>query len=275
MTYKLILTDIDGTLLNKDRKLSELTKEVFQQLQKKVPVVLISSRMPQAMRHLQHDLHIAHQPLICYNGGLVLIDNQVVSSTEIPLEIIKNLDQFNQRINCHLSLYNGEDWYVPVMDQWAKREENNTQVSPEILSNPEVIKKWEEEGKGAHKIMCMGEEKQIDLITDFLSKNFQQKLHLYRSKPTYLEIANREVSKLTAIKILLDKHFQLTLEECVAFGDNFNDFEMLQAVGMGIAVGNAKPEILEIANEITLHGKEDGVARSLQNLFGLSDQSKL
>lgn len=270
MTYKLIFTDIDGTLLNKDRELSVLTKEVFQQLQKKVPIVLISSRMPQAMRHLQHDLHIAHQPLICYNGGLVLIDNQVVSSTEIPLEIIKDLNQFNQRINCHLSLYNAEDWYVPAMDHWAKREENNTQVSPEILSNQEVIKKWEEEEKGAHKIMCMGKEEHIDLITDFLSKNFQEKLHLYRSKPTYLEIANREVSKLTAIKILLDRHFQLTLEECIAFGDNFNDFEMLQAIGMGIAVGNAKPEILEIANEITLHGKEDGVARSLQNLFGLS-----
>ncbi len=270
MTYKLIFTDIDGTLLNKDRKLSELTKEVFQQLQKNVPVVLISSRMPQAMRHLQHDLHIAHQPLICYNGGLVLLDNQVVSSTEIPLEIIKSLDQFNQRIHCHLSLYHGEDWYVPAMDQWAKREENNTQVTPEIMPNPEVIKRWEQEQKGAHKIMCMGEEEHIDLITDFLSQHFQQKLHLYRSKPTYLEIANREVSKLTAIQVLLDNHFHITLEECIAFGDNFNDFEMLKAVGRGIAVGNAKPEILQIANEITLHGKEDGVARSLQNLFGLS-----
>lgn len=270
MTYNLIFTDIDGTLLNKDRKLSELTKAVIQQLQKSVPVVLISSRMPQAMQHLQHDLHIAHQPLICYNGGLVLIDNKVVSSTEIPLEIIKSLHNFNQEINCHLSLYNGENWYVPAMDQWAKREENNTQVRPEVLSNSEVIQKWEQEKKGAHKIMCMGEEEHIDLITDFLSRNFQKEIHLYRSKPTYLEIANREVSKLTAIKILLDGHFKSTLKECIAFGDNYNDYEMLKAVGMGVAVGNAKPEILEIANEITHHGKEDGVALSLKKLFELS-----
>lgn len=270
MSYKLIFTDIDGTLLNKDRKLSELTKKVFQQLQKDVPVVLISSRMPQAMRHLQQDLHIAHQPLICYNGGLVLIDNKMVSSTEIPLSIIKSLHDFNQKIECHLSLYNGEDWYVPAMDQWAEREENNTQVSPEVLTNSLVLQKWEKEGKGAHKIMCMGEEEHIDLITDFLSKNFKEELHLYRSKPTYLEIANREVSKLTAIRILLRRHFNNSLEECIAFGDNFNDYEMLKAVGMGIAVGNAKPEILKIAKEITHHGKEDGVARSLQKLFGLS-----
>lgn len=270
MTYKLIFTDIDGTLLNKDRKLSELTKEVFQQLQKQVPVVLISSRMPQAMRHLQHDLHISHQPLICYNGGLVIIDDQTVSSTEIPLHIIESLHDFNQGINCHLSLYNSEEWYVPKMDQWAKREENNTQVTPVVLSNQKVIEKWKAENKGAHKIMCMGEEQEIDGITDFLTRNFQDELHLYRSKPTYLEIANRKVSKLTAIKILLERHFNLELENCLAFGDNYNDYEMLKAVGMGVAVGNAKPEILEIANEITHHGKEDGVAISLQKLFGLS-----
>lgn len=270
MNYRLIFTDIDGTLLNKDRNLSDLTKEVFQQLQKQVPVVLISSRMPQAMRHLQHDLHIAHQPLICYNGGLVLIDNKTVSSTEIPLPIIASLHQFNTGINCHLSLYNSEEWYVPQMDQWAKREENNTQVSPVVLSNEKVIKKWRSEKKGAHKIMCMGEKEHIDRITEFLSGNYQNELHLYRSKDTYLEIANRKVSKLTAIKILLEKHFHLQLEDCVAFGDNYNDYEMLHAVGRGIAVGNAKPEILEIANEITHHGKEDGVAISLQKLFGLS-----
>lgn len=270
MPYKLIFTDIDGTLLNKDRKLSELTKEVFQQLQKQVPVVLISSRMPQAMRHLQHDLHIAHQPLICYNGGLVLIDNKAVSSTEIPLSVIEDLHEFNSDINCHLSLYNAEEWYVPQMDKWAKREENNTQVSPKVLSNEKVLEKWKEENKGAHKIMCMGEKEDIDSITNYLSGNFQNELHLYRSKDTYLEIANRKVSKLTAIKSLLEQHFHLELEDCVAFGDNYNDYEMLHAVGMGIAVGNAKPEILEIANQITHHGKEDGVAISLQKLFGLS-----
>jgi Cof subfamily protein (haloacid dehalogenase superfamily) len=270
MPYNLIFTDIDGTLLNSDRKLSKLTKEVFQQLQKSVPIVLISSRMPQAMRHLQYDLHIAHQPLICYNGGLVLIDNKAVSSTEIPLTIIKDLHDLNQDINCHLSLYNNEEWYVPAMDQWAIREENNTRVRPEVLPTSEVILKWAQEGKGAHKIMCMGEEEHINLITDFLSNKFQQELHLYRSKPTYLEIANRKVSKLTAIEILLNNHFQSDLKECVAFGDNFNDYEMLRAVGMGIAVGNAKPEILEIANEITHHGQEDGVAKSLKKLFELS-----
>ena len=270
MSYKIIFSDIDGTLLNKDRELSPLTIEVFQQLQKEVPVVLISSRMPEAMRHLQHELHIAHQPLICYNGGLILIDNKAVSSTEIPIEIIKGLHQFNSKMSCHLSLYHKDEWYVPARDYWAEREESNTKVTPTLLSTEEVIEKWTREEKGAHKIMCMGEPSQIDDIVAFLADHFGEQLHLYRSKDTYLEIANKEVSKLTGINILLKEHFHLQLEDAIAFGDNFNDYEMLKAVGMGIAVGNAKPEILEIAKEITHHGKEDGVAKSLQKLFDLT-----
>lgn len=270
MSYKIVFSDIDGTLLNKERELSPLTIDVLRQLQKEVPVVLISSRMPEAMRHLQHQLEIAQQPLICYNGGLILVDNKTISSTEIPVPVINALHQYNKDIGCHISLYHNDEWYVPAMDHWAKREKANTKVTPEVLPAGEVLSKWKEEQKGAHKIMCMGEEKNIDLIVQYLSENFGKQLHLYRSKSTYLEIANREVSKLTGINILLKDHFHLDLEDAIAFGDNFNDYEMLKAVGMGIAVGNAKPEILEIAREITHHGKEDGVAKSLQKLFRLS-----
>lgn len=270
MSYKIIFSDIDGTLLNKERELSPLTISVFQQLQKEVPVVLISSRMPEAMRHLQHELHIAHQPLISYNGGLILVDDEIISSTEIPIEIIRKLHEFNVNMSCHLSLYHNDEWYVPAHDYWAKREESNTKVTPKLLSTEEVLEKWKREEKGAHKIMCMGEPYHIDDIVAFLADHFGEQLHLYRSKDTYLEIANKEVSKLTGINILLKDHFHLELEDAIAFGDNFNDYEMLKAVGMGIAVGNAKPEILEIAKEITLHGKEDGVAKSLQKLFDLT-----
>ena len=270
MTYKIVFSDIDGTLLNKDRQLSTLTKSVFRALQKKVPVILISSRMPQAMIHLQEDLHIAHQPLICYNGALILVDGKEISSTEIPFPILQKLQDFNLGVDCHLSLYHKEEWYVPEMDHWARREENNTGVSPKVLSPPKVLEKWEKEGNGAHKVMGMGEESQVDQIEKYLFENFKNELHLYRSKPTYLEIASKKISKLSAVDTLLKDHFGLERKEAIAFGDNYNDYDMLKEVGMGIAVGNAKPEILKIAKEITLHGKEDGVAKSLQKLFNLS-----
>lgn len=267
--HKIIFSDIDGTLLDHERQLSPLTKEVFRQLQKEVPVVLISSRMPQAMKHLQEELHIDHQPLICYNGGLIIVDGQEVFSEEIPFAVLEDLVNFNKTDQCHISLYHAEQWYVPEYDFWAAREENNTKVKPEIRSAIEVVQTWDSEKKSAHKLMCMGDKVKVDTVFNYLSDNYGDQLHLYRSKDTYLEIASKKISKLTAINTLLTDYFHLRLEEAIAFGDNYNDYEMLKAVGMGIAVGNAKPEILEIAKEITFHGKEDGVARSLQTLFNL------
>ena len=269
MSYRIIFTDIDGTLLNRDRKLSALTKKVFHQLQKEVPFVLISSRMPQAMEHLQEELGISHQPVICYNGAQIILNGETVVSKEIPWETINALHKVNQEIGCHISLYNDRDWYVPQMDYWAKREENNTQVTPTVKPFDEVLQGWKSTKKGAHKIMCMGEAEKIEAIENYLFEEFTDRLHLYRSKPTYLEITNKDVSKLTAVEFLLNSHFIFSLEETIAFGDNYNDYEMLQAAGMGIAVGNAVPEILEIAKRITHHNTEDGVAKSLQELFNL------
>lgn len=267
MSFKIVFSDIDGTLLNKDRKLSLLTKRIFRELQQKIPIVLISSRMPAAMRHLQEELHIGHQPLIAYNGGLILVDNRPIHSTEIPLEILKDLHDFKLSEEVHLSLYNNDDWYVPQYDQWAEREEQNTQVKPQVKQNAEVIEDWEKKGKGPHKIMCMGEEENITAIENHLFERYPNTLHLYRSKPTYLEIANKKISKLTAIELLLEEHFKFSLSETVAFGDNYNDYEMIKAAGMGIAVGNARQEIAQIARQTTHNSHDDGVAVSLQQLF--------
>ena len=266
--FKIIFSDIDGTLLNAERDLSEFTIDTIKKLNDAdIPFILISSRMPAAMRHLQQKMDIEHLPIISYNGGLILVDGEAVSSTEIPISILEELTKFNQEHEVHLSLFHNDEWYVPQDDFWTRREINNTKVNPEFDSNSNVIEKWKSENKGAHKIMAMGEEENIDKIRNFLLENYAEDLHLYRSKPSYLEIAPRSISKLTAVEHLLKQHFRLPLSQSMAFGDNYNDIEMLKGVGMGIAVGNAKPEVLEIAHMVTSSGKEDGVAKSISELL--------
>ncbi|SDR65731.1 HAD family hydrolase [Gramella sp. MAR_2010_147] len=266
--FKIIFSDIDGTLLNAERDLSNYTIETIKKLSNAdIPFILISSRMPAAMRHLQKKMHIEHLPLISYNGGLILIDGKSVSSTEIPIHILNRLLSFNKDFDVHLSLFHNDEWYVPRDDFWTQREINNTKVQPEFENNQSVLERWTKENKGAHKIMAMGEEDKIDAIMAFLQQNFKDELHLYRSKPTYIEIAPRAISKLTAVQHLLDNHYKLPLSQSMAFGDNYNDVEMIQGVGMGIAVGNAKPEVLEIAHMVTTPGKEDGVAKSITELL--------
>ena len=187
--FKIIFSDIDGTLLNAERDLSEYTINTVKKLNSEnIPFILISSRMPAAMRHLQKKMDIEHLPLISYNGGLILVDGEILSSTEIPLEILEDLHSYNLDHDVHLSLFHNDEWYVPRDDFWTQREINNTKVQPEYQENKEVIRKWNKEDKGAHKIMAMGEEEKIDKIFNFLTEKFQEQLHLYRSKPTYIEI---------------------------------------------------------------------------------------
>ncbi|MCF6182934.1 MAG: HAD-IIB family hydrolase [Lutibacter sp.] len=91
---------------------------------------------------------------------------------------------------------------------------------------------------------------------------------LYRSKPTYIEISHKSVSKKTAIDVLLKKCFpEISIKNIVAFGDNYNDIEMLKAVGLGVAVANANEEVLAIADKITDSNKNDGVAKMIKALF--------
>ncbi len=267
MKYKLICTDIDGTLLNKNRELAKNTIEQVKRIAP-LPFVLISSRMPKAMRHLQHELGNCTTPIIAYNGGLILNNEKVLHSTFIKNSVLEIIIKKCVNTSIHLSLYHGDEWYVPSMDYWANREANNTKVIPTVKSNSEVLYQWENENKGAHKIMCMGEEVEIDALYKALVANYTNEIMLYRSKPTYIEISHNSISKKTAIEVLLKKCYpSVSMNKVIAFGDNYNDIEMLKAVGLGVAVSNANKEVLAIADKITDANKNDGVAKMIKKLF--------
>ena len=84
---KLICSDIDGTLLDKNRELSSKTKAVFDELKDNYPSVLISSRMPKSLRQLQTELDIQKDPIIAYNGSLILWGDQTLFSQEMPFSL--------------------------------------------------------------------------------------------------------------------------------------------------------------------------------------------
>ncbi len=267
MRYKLICSDIDGTLLDKNRELSDFTIQEIQRVSP-IPFVLISSRMPKAMRHLQSQLGNTNAPLIAYNGGLVLHNNQVLHSAFIDNSVMETVVNLCEKTTIHLSLYFEDEWFVPAMDFWADRESENTKVTPTIKSSVEVLDQWKNEGKGAHKMMCMGNETEIDILYKTLENSFSNQIMLYRSKPTYIEISHISVSKKTAIEVLLNSCYtNISMKNIVAFGDNYNDIEMLKSVGLGVAVANAIEEVLQIADKITDTNKNNGVAKTIQELF--------
>jgi len=272
MKVSALCTDIDGTLLNADRELSPRTIAAILSLKNRIPVILASSRMPSAMRHLQQELNIAHQPLICYNGGYVIqypegsTQPTVFDSVVIPPRICQAVLDIAQHPAIHVSLFNEDYWYAPRTDEWTEREARITKVIPTLIvpSHLPIVKNWSDAKTGAHKIMCMGPEEKIHELESQLNAKFSEDLHVYRSKSTYLEIAPRSISKATALKLILRKKFNVDLSEVMAFGDNYNDIEMIRAVGLGVAVNNAREEVKAVAREITNNSKEDGVAIAIE-----------
>ena len=268
-----VCTDIDGTLLDSRRELSVRTIRAVERINKAgIPFILASSRMPAAMRHLQAQLGIAGQPMICFNGGYVIMDKgdlshtTILDSVTIPLPICMDIGRLVEGTSIHMSLYTEEQWFAPTLDQWTQREEAITKVNATIIPFDLVMSRWDAAGVGAHKVMCMGDEQQIAKLYSDLHQ-MSDKLHVYRSRRTYLEIAPKTVSKATALTLIMQERFNSDLSKVMAFGDNYNDIEMIRNSGLGIAVANAIQEVKEVAKEITLNSKEDGVAIAIEKYF--------
>ena len=266
--FRMICSDIDGTLLDSNRQLAAATIAAVQRLPADLPFLLISSRMPASMRKLQETLGILHLPLIAYNGSLITDGTSMLYSRAIPTEMLARMHALNAAKEVHISLYHYDEWLVPQMDYWAEREARNTGVQPQVMPTQEAIAQWQLQGKGSHKIMCMGDERPIGRLQEQLEQHFGDDLHIYRSKPTYLEISDRQQDKAAAIQTLLSlKYADISLSEVLAFGDNHNDTTMLQAVGCGVAVANAVEAVQAAADAVTFSHVEDGVARYLNELF--------
>lgn len=267
MKYKAICSDIDGTLLNSLRDLSPRLIRAIASLASEFPIILASSRMPAAMRHLVRDLGKPAQPLVAYNGGYVLSsEGKVLEDSTIPVALVAKILGIAKNSEIHVSLYQGENWYEEKDDYWSQREIKNTKVQCTWMKGTDVVELWSKDNSGAHKVMCMGDSNELNWLFGELHFEHSADLHLYRSSPTYLEIAPRSISKATGLKKILEHEYDFGMDSVIAFGDNYNDIDLLQHAGWGVAVENAKPEVKAIANEITATNKEDGVAIVLEKL---------
>ena len=208
-SIRAMCTDIDGTLLDSRRELSHKTIEAIRKLSPSMPVVLASSRMPSAMRHLQNELGILEHPLICYNGGYVLRyhsagETDVLYSAYIPLAICEDILTLAKTTSVHISLYQQDQWFAPKVDEWTTREATITKVAPIVKPGEEVLDLWQKSSQGAHKVMIMGAAAEIKFWSATLTGSFSSEIHVYHSKSTYLELAPKVISKASALRIIVE-----------------------------------------------------------------------
>lgn len=101
-------------------------------------------------------------------------------------------------------------------------------------------------------------------IEAVLQEKFPQ-LNIVRSSDILIEIMNKDVSKANGIEVLLH-HLNMTPEQAIAFGDNYNDMDMLNFVGLGVAMNNAPKDVKQMANDVTDDNNHDGIYRFLRKI---------
>lgn len=264
MQYKMVFSDIDGTLLDSAHRISSGTGQKIRELsQRGVPFILVSARMPSGILPLRDELGVK-APIVCYSGALVLDEHgetlsSVGLSHEKALEIEAYIKNEWQQICC--SAFSYHDWIVDdARNEWVEEEARITGSMPK----EGVISRLIPENGQIHKFLCMGDAEAIAGLGSALEERFPA-LTVYRSKGTYLEIMDGGASKSGAVRTLCALS-EIPIEATVSFGDNFNDVDMLLATGLGFAMGNAPAEVKRQAPRVTLDNDHEGVRAGLEQL---------
>ena len=266
--YKAVFLDMDGTLLRSDHTVSELTIKTIQNLTEKgIPVVLVSARPINAVLPTFRKIGLpAHTPLITLNGSYIVENEQPIFEAVIDLETTERVTAQVRPYKATIAYYLQREWYSEVSDAWTDHEQKIMDVALQVGPIDRLVKDWSARRIGPNKMMVMSEPDNIAGIQQHLRSIYNGRLNIYPSKETYLEVMDTRGSKSNAVRFVGER-LGLKPAEIVAMGDNYNDVEMIQFAGMGVAMGNAPDDIKARAGFVTDTNNNDGVRKALEKFF--------
>mgnify|MGYP002679423437 FL=1 len=262
--YDLICMDLDGTLLDEKKQISERAKKaLYEAKERGIYIAFISGRMLHAVELIEKQLGFK-----CIEGSstgtYITTDGKCIESHTMDCDdMLFVYDNYAKKYNIPLWIYQANNWYVTEVDEMVENESKIINYSPEVVNPHELARRWKEEGIRPNKVLIGADEKIVDEIKHNLESADLQNLSFARSAPVYLEIAPKGVTKGTAIAEICNK-LNLDVEKTIAFGDQELDVSMIQAAKTGVAMGNAPDHVKEVADIITLSNEEDGVAVAME-----------
>lgn len=259
-----ICLDLDGTTLALKSDITDFCSGVLAKLNKEIPVVLVSARIPSGMTYIQQKIGAENNPIVCYNGAYILQNNQVLHDCTIAFELVDQIYSICESLGIDLGIYSYNQWFAPSLSARVQKEINNTKTKPEFQDTSNTLSLLKSKTQGVHKLMLMGTKASADKAQVALEA-IEPSFTAYRSNDTLIEIAPKDINKKDAIIKIVGSD----LSKVIAFGDNYNDMEMIQEAGLGVAVANARESLKEIANDHALSCLEDGVAHFLNDYFKL------
>jgi Cof subfamily protein (haloacid dehalogenase superfamily) len=262
--YRLLATDLDGTLFGHDLKIGDRTRSALMGLgERGVALVLATGRMYQATLPFARELGIT-TPLITYQGAWIRHPHthkdvwHHVMEVELAREALAALAE----TGLHVNLYMNDKLYLQNVTEEARGYTALARVDFEQIMDWEQVLR---EG-GPTKLVAIGPEPEIVKWQAVMKERFGNRLFVTQSQPTFLEFAGPMVGKGRALEHLAAQ-LGVAREEVVAVGDGLNDLDMIEWAGLGVAMGSGHPGLKAKADRVTASLAEDGVAVLIEQLI--------
>jgi Cof subfamily protein (haloacid dehalogenase superfamily) len=264
---KLLLSDVDGTLVTKEKVLTERSIEAVHDLHDAgIHFAVTSGRPPRGMEMLVEPLAIT-SPLAGFNGGLVVEpDLEVVAERTISENLVTPSLEILESFDLSIWVYRGGDWLVLDPDGPHVARESHT-----VQFDPKVVDDFDGPGPVAKIVGVSDDYDAVAAAETLAHERLGEHVAASRSQPYYLDITHPEANKGAVVKFLCER-YDLSEEEIATIGDMPNDVLMFARSGLSIAMGNAHREVQRAARQVTTTNDEDGFAYAVER-FILDERS--
>ncbi|HEV3280366.1 MAG TPA: Cof-type HAD-IIB family hydrolase [Acidimicrobiales bacterium] len=257
---RLVLADVDGTLVTPDKQLTPATVDAVDALHEAgILFAITSGRPPRGMAMLVTPLRLS-TPISAFNGGVVVEpDMTVIEERVLGPELVGPTIDLLGSSGLSTWVYRRQDWYV--------LDANGPHVDREAATvgfEPTVVESLERLSDGVAKIVGVTDDRHvIDAATSEMRERFGDRVSAAQSQPYYLDVTHPEANKGSVVKSLAAR-FALATEEIATLGDMPNDVLMFAHSGLSIAMGNASAAVQRSARRVTASNTDDGFAQAVR-----------
>ncbi|NWF60552.1 MAG: HAD family phosphatase [Fischerella sp.] len=268
---KLLVVDIDGTIAGESNKISEPVKQAITAAQARgIQVAIATGRMYRSALRFHQDIG-STLPLIAYQGAWIQdpICQHVHQHLPVPREIAqKLLDYFEQpelRSLLSVHFYINDQLYVREITTETQIYSERSGINPIPVGDLRQVLSTNE----PTKVLALCNDTNIidNLLGSLRSQYTPAELYLTKSVATFFEATNPFVNKGAAVRYIAEEMLGLQSSNVMTIGDNFNDVEMLEYAGIGVAMGNAPSKVQAIAKWVAPSVEQNGVAVAIEKFL--------